>query len=372
MNIGILVHDITTFGGVEYVSTQLAEELSLEHNVDLISLRSNEQSFFDMDNITLLNVNVLSKRGILRGNDYKIVSAFFAERHYEKIIIQLSTVFRNLCPLADSRLLKILSRNSTELELVFHESPKYFVTRYNVYYERGPILWLRYLYTYFHYNPSIYRFMQQSKKYVSHYVTLSKGCQSELRKYFNMDSEVRYNPYKFDLNSICLDSKENKIVWAGRVSAEKNLPLLLSAWNNVSDKKDWTLELIGDGIEKENVRKTIMMKSIQNVVQLDALPHDLLMREFEKSKILILPSFFEAFPTVIPEAMNKKNAVICTRYDGFSDELVKDGLTGFVVGFNATELTEKIECLMNNDKLLLSLQNKAYENCRNFYSVKEI
>ena len=369
MRIAILVHDITSFGGVEHVSILLAKKISAECNsVDIISLRNRGKVFFDIENLNLLNVDIKSRCGKFKKNDYKLIADFFLQHQYDKIIIQLSTAFRNLCPLADARLLKILYTHS-KLELVFHESPKYFITRYNVYYEKGLVLFLRYLLTYFYYNPNIYYFMNNSRKYVSQFVTLSKGCQQELLKCFGINSVVRYNPYDFVQSCIPLRSKKNKIIWAGRLSAEKNLILLIRAWNGVIDKKNWVLEIVGDGNEKKNIMGIIEHAHVENIVLTDAISHDVLMKKFEESKILILPSFFEAFPTVIPEAMNRKNAVICTRYDGFSDELVKDGSTGFVVNFNESELAERISNLIYDEETLLRMQKNAYEVCKKMYSI---
>ena len=90
------------------------------------------------------------------------------------------------------------------------------------------------------------------------------------------------------------------------------------------------------------------------------------MSEFKESKIFVLTSFFEGFPTVICEAMNYKNAVISTRYDGYSDELLNN-TTGFISSFDSGELTEIIEKLISNEHLLKKFQETGYENCKSKY-----
>lgn len=370
MKIGIFVNDITTFGGVEYISTILARQLNINNDVDIVSLRNTKSVFFDTNGINLQNISIPSKSGELKKKDYAIIDNFFKKKKYDKTIVQLSTVFKNLCPLADIKILEIISKY-TKGEVVFHESPKYFITRYNIENQNFLIFFLKKLYTIFYYNPRIYYFMKKSKKYTTSYVTLSRGCQEELKKYFNINSSVRYNPYFFDNNTLDISEKQNIVLWAGRFSPEKNLKMLIDAWKNVNENVNennvWTLQLIGNGDQKEKILKYIKANNIANVEIFDAIPHEELMNRMDFSKIFVLPSFFEAFPTVIPESMNRKNVVICTKYDGYSDELVLNEKTGFVINFDSIELCQKIIYLIKNEDRLRTMQEAAYNNCFEFY-----
>lgn len=365
MKISIFVHDITTFGGVEYVSTVLARKLNPNNEVDIVSLRNKKSVFFDTNGLNLENINISSKTGELNKNDYTIIDNYFKNKRYDKTIVQLSTVFKNLCPLADIKILEIISKYS-KIEIVFHESPKYFVTRYNIANKNFILYLLKKLYTLVYHNPKIYNFMRKSRRYTTSYVTLSKGCKKELKQYFHIDSIVRYNPYSFEENSIDIYGKQNIVLWAGRFSPEKNLLMLINAWKNINNDA-WKLYLIGDGEQKEEINQIIETNNIKNIEIFNAIPHEELMDKMNISKIFVLPSYFEAFPTVIPESMNRRNVVICTKYDGYSDELVINEKTGFVINFDQKELCHKIKYLIENEERLRTMQEAAYNNCLEFY-----
>ncbi|MBQ9206843.1 MAG: glycosyltransferase [Treponema sp.] len=359
MKIAILVPDITNLGGVEQVSITLAKRLTTEGNiVAVVSLKSlHEQRYFDISVV---------KIEYLEGDSEEKLSEFFKAQKYDKVIVQLSTAFKNLCPLADWKLLRLIALYS-KIELVIHGSPKYFVTRYNTNADGKTRFFLKRLYTKFHYNPQIHSFFRHAKKYVSQFITLSKGCQKELRQYHQLDSVVRYNPYDFLKADIHTGQKKNIVVFAGRLSAEKNLVFLLRSWKKIQRKQDWILQIVGNGSESEKLRSLIQNERIEAVSLVPAVPHDELLERFSESKICVLASFFEAFPTVICEAMNMKNTVVSTRYDGFSDELLENNETGFVVDFSEQRFAEKLQFLIENPSELQKMQEKAYARCKQFY-----
>jgi len=70
-----------------------------------------------------------------------------------------------------------------------------------------------------------------------------------------------------------------------------------------------------------------------------------------QSDILVYPSFYDAFPLVLLEAMQFAKPVITTR-EGAIPEIVDDGITGFLVDKNNPEqISEKLEVLINNPEL---------------------
>lgn len=78
-----------------------------------------------------------------------------------------------------------------------------------------------------------------------------------------------------------------------------------------------------------------------------------------KSDILILPSYSEGFPMVIPEAMAMGCAIISTDIAGIP-EIVIQGINGFLINpGDIKELTNKITRLSNDRELLINFKKNS-------------
>lgn len=374
MKIAILCSDITTLGGVEVVTMWLAGRFKnvYDAHVDIITCRSNNDGTINSlpNGVNILNLGIPNMQQYFRKYNYDVLEELVHKNAYDYFVVQLSTAFKNLCIIADFEIYRRIFKY-TKIYLVIHESPLYFLSRYNTDYDGAFKFLLKKIYSSVKYSPTVRKFFLESAKYVKQFVTLSNGCRKELKNNFGLDSIVRYNPYEFISLEECIDDrKENIILCAGRLSKEKNLILLLSAWGKVKNHKEWKIRIVGSGDDSERLKRYVNQMKLFDVEFIGAVPHDKLMEYMQKSKVFVLPSFFEGFPTVICEAMNCKVAVITTHYDGFSDELIEDGKTGLVVDYKTENLAAKLEELINNNEKLLELQNNGYNRCKGFYTDK--
>lgn len=364
MKIGILVEDITKLGGVETVSVWLSERLSDKYEVYIISCKkSNSDVYNTSDKLKILFLGMNNSESFKNERIYQL-KKLLSDNGITKLIIQLGTAFKSLCILADYKLYREI-KTVSDVYVCIHESPKYFLKRYNINHDSYLLFLLKKIYHKLKYIPQIHKYFYESSKCINSFITLSKGCHDELLKYYGIDSIIKYNCYPFNYINIDYEHKENIILWAGRMSPEKNVRLLLEAWEKIENKKDWKLFLIGSGDEREYISQIIYKNAIQNVELLPPMEHSKLMEIFKKSKIYVLTSYFEGFPTVITEAMNYGNAVITTKYDGFSDELIGDG-TGFIVEYDSDILKQTIELLISDEQLLIEQQKASYDKCLRF------
>ena len=366
MKIAILVQDITKLGGVETVTVWLAEQFGKENEVDIISCKKQfATSYNGSDKIHIEYLSIPIEHKHFTASDFDILKKLLEIKNYDKIIVQLSTAFKNLCFVANPKLYRFIS-SYAKVYVCIHGSPKYFITRYNTSSDYCFKFLLKKIYHFIRYRTEIKEYFRLSNKYVDSFITLSKGCHDELKKYYGLDSIIRYNPYNFDNEIVNIEEKENVILWAGRFSPEKNIMLLLKAWNEIKDKKNWKVVIIGSGEQENLINNYITSFNMKDVELLPAMPHSALMEYFKKSKIYVVTSFFEGFPTVICEAMNYKNAVISTKHDGYSRELL-DNTTGIVTPIDSFELSRNIEKLLNDNNLLIKYQNAGYERCKANY-----
>ena len=143
-------------------------------------------------------------------------------------------------------------------------------------------------------------------------------------------------------------------LFAGRLSSEKGLEILLAAWQNMPRE----LRLAGDG----PMRGTFESCDNGNIHLLGWLSSAELSVEMAKAACLVVPSMcYESFGVVVIEAFARGLPVIASRI-GALPELVEDGVTGllFEPG-NAEELAAKARQLLENPAEAVRMGNNARE-----------
>ena len=107
---------------------------------------------------------------------------------------------------------------------------------------------------------------------------------------------------------------EDFIVFIGRISAVKNIGLLLRAFD-VAEIGRTNLVIVGDGQEYMAIQKHIsMMQKKERVFCVGSVSNPLPI--LLKAKALVLPSFSEAFPTILLEAMCLNKPIVATPTKG--------------------------------------------------------
>lgn len=115
------------------------------------------------------------------------------------------------------------------------------------------------------------------------------------------------------------------ILYAGRISPEKDLDILLHTAEKLNEKYISQIHflLAGDGPYLEEIRK----RSIPNLTALGFIKGQELSRAYASSDIFMFPSTSETFGNVILEAMASGLPVIASPEGGIADNLI-DGYNG--------------------------------------------
>lgn len=135
-----------------------------------------------------------------------------------------------------------------------------------------------------------------------------------------------------------------RIVFVGRLCAEKGLPLLVDAVaSHVAAGGACELSLVGDGPLRSEVETLIERQGLQrNIRILGWKCSNEVRAEIERSRALVLPSFAEGLPVVVMESLALGRPVITTQIAGVP-ELVTHGVNGWLVpAGSTTALTEAI------------------------------
>lgn len=91
--------------------------------------------------------------------------------------------------------------------------------------------------------------------------------------------------------------------------------------------------------------------------------------EFQSADIFAFPTYNEAFPLVILEAMQHSLPVVST-LEGGIPEMTIDGKTGFLVETqNAPMLAEKIAILLKNESMRIEMGKRGYERFMDNFTI---
>ncbi|HBE69941.1 MAG TPA: hypothetical protein DDW52_17485 [Planctomycetaceae bacterium] len=104
-------------------------------------------------------------------------------------------------------------------------------------------------------------------------------------------------------------ARTKTLLTVGRLSKEKNQLLLLDAWARCSqDLPDWTLRIVGDGPERDNLKHRA--KSLQRVEFAGWVDDP--WQEYQTAGLFVLTSQYEGFPVAMLEAMSQGVPCITT------------------------------------------------------------
>lgn len=162
-------------------------------------------------------------------------------------------------------------------------------------------------------------------------------CTSQMMLYSDKAHWSKFNIIRcgVDLNQFEFsepERKAQKLVYVGRLSAEKGVPILFESLNLLkADGIDVELVLLGDGQDRQFLEQLSRDMGIEDrVIFKGFVDQDTIASTLRDSDMFVLPSFAEGIPVALMEAMAIGIPVITT-YVGGVTELVIDGETGQVV-----------------------------------------
>jgi glycosyltransferase involved in cell wall biosynthesis len=159
-------------------------------------------------------------------------------------------------------------------------------------------------------------------------------------------------------------------IFVGRLSAEKGVQTLISAWVRLATSIP--LVVVGDGPLYEDLRTQATERVLNCVVFKGRMPREATLEAIKRARFLILPSeCYENFPLTIPEAYACGVPVIAAAI-GALQELVEDEITGvkFRVG-DAADLAEKVEWAWTHPERTSEMGRRARRTYEEKYTGKK-
>jgi glycosyltransferase involved in cell wall biosynthesis len=191
-------------------------------------------------------------------------------------------------------------------------------------------------------------------------VTVSEVCKSQMIKLFKGNENLQRNIFCAH-NPIMLPkqtrSKKQKVVlYVGRLrEKKKNSMLIVRAWEVIAKEcQDWKLFIIGEGELKMEILNYIKDNNIPNIYLLN--PQKNIQDYYAQSQIVVCTSNSDALPQVLVEGAYYSNALLTTEFDGGYNEIVENGVNGYIVPKNnLEEFVNKLLLIMNNGEIRKSM-----------------
>lgn len=178
-----------------------------------------------------------------------------------------------------------------------------------------------------------------------------------------------YNPLPYE--GEFLKHTEKKFIFtAGRLVDQKGFDLLIDSWKLLECKHpDWSVLIAGEGEERENLETLADHSGLHNIHFLGSQKD--IEKIYAEAAFFVLPSMNEAFGMVLIEAMYFSLPVISYDCKNGPGEIITDGKDGFLVPPGDIKgFSEKMELLINDEKLREDMGRNAKESVRRFEKEK--
>lgn len=140
------------------------------------------------------------------------------------------------------------------------------------------------------------------------------------------------NPIKENLPERYLGVRRHEIVNFCRMSSQKNIPLLIDAFEILlQDHPDYTLRVYGEGPEKDNLKAYIKERHLEDKAYIEEFASDIHNR-IKDAAMFVSTSDFEGLSNSMLEAMAIGLPTVCTDCDGGGARMmIEDHVNGLLV-----------------------------------------
>lgn len=372
MNILFLMGRYPNYGGVEKVSTVLANEfVGQGMNVSIVSFQSVIPELLQElnDNVKVYH---FPERKVLKDKNVKFLSELISTNKIDIVLNQWCLPFY-----VTMLIKKAIGRNHTKLLSIHHNVPdqnsqiqeiQIAIDKKNRY--SGRLL--------LNLKLKIVKIVtRHSMRYVyknsDFYVLLSESFKENFKRITNLNNISKVisitNPltrYSSNSNDF-LKKKKNQIIYVGRVeNNQKRIFRLVEIWEKISDF-NWELVIVGDGPDLQELKeksknlKNIYFEGFQNPEHY-----------FKNAKILIMVSEYEGLPLVLAESQSF--GVVPVVYNSFSSllDIVDDNITGKIIepvdgNFASDEFIKSLTNLIQNESVLQKMSRNSVKNAERFH-----
>lgn len=201
-----------------------------------------------------------------------------------------------------------------------------------------------------------------------------------IQKYVNHDSKVviDYLPENCikdsrPLNISKFDSESLKIIWIGRLDANKGLILLLEAISKLPNKAKIHLDVVGSGVLESKLKIWSIKHGMENSVSwVGKVNRDRVFALLNEAHLNVITSLYDANTTVIWESMSMGVPTMSLDHCGMHDIITDEtGIKIPIRSYNQViyDICKKLQMMIDNPNLKRKMADAVIEK-RNQYTWK--
>lgn len=187
----------------------------------------------------------------------------------------------------------------------------------------------------------------------SAYVALSENYRLAIEKLVGEERMDKFrvipNPIDGKPSSEDLSGKKRQILFVGSLIVTKGVDRLVDIWARLAPRHpDWEFVVVGDGVERPRLESIVANRNIPRV-RFKGFKRDT-SRYYHDAAIFAMASDFEGWPMVLGEAM--KEGCVPVVYGSFAaaTDIIDDGVNGRVIApFDKNAYLTAMEKLMDDD-----------------------
>ena len=296
------------YGGIEKCVVTLANTLCKRYEVEIaVCYKLYDKSAFKLDDrvkVKYLNNDLKPNRDTLKAavkskNPIKIGKEL---RYSSKVLYHRKKTMA-----------EYISKCDADVIISTRDIFNYWLSAYG----KDGVLKIGWEHNHFHENYKYANNVSRSVKRLDYFVLVS----SELQKFYanelkNSKCMCVYIPNAIEeLPKKKALLQEKRLVSVGRLSPEKGYMDLLKVYRKlIVNYPDWTLDIVGDGVEKEKLEDYIEKYDLKDKVKLHGFQgKEYIDKLLNKSSIYLMTSYTESFGIVLIEAMS--HGVPCVAFD---------------------------------------------------------
>lgn len=351
------------YGGIEKQVTTLANELSKEYEVEIISLYDilSGESFYQLDD--KVRIKYIFNFG---PNKDKIKDALKK--------FKLITLIKQLC-----KALKILYTKYFGLgKIIKNLNTDILISsriEFSKQIKRNDIITISQEHSFID-NEKYIKKVRKSFKHIKYLIVMTKGAKEKYDEWLKNEKikpevVVIPNMIKENKNGKLSTLCNNQIISVGRLEDVKDFYTLILVFSVIVKKyPNYVLKIIGEGSMREKLEEQIKKCNLQkNVILTGRRTENEINNELIKSDVFVLTSKSESFSLVLCEAMNFGVPCIAFDVDVGPREIIQDGKNGFLIeNRNVDLMIERLDELLYNISLRRFFGSNSYNVAKNYYS----
>lgn len=354
------------YGGIEKCISALANALTNDYEVEILcTYKLYDNPVYDIDK----KVRIIYLTDVIPNkNEFKLA---LKHKNIIKIIKEGMKAIKVLYLKRYSNI-KAIKKCNSDIIISTRDYFNYLVGRYS---KQEKIGWEH---NHHHNDKKYINNLIKSCRNIDKLVLVSNNLKEYYKKLFedkNMSCQCIYIPnFLDDIPEVSSNLKNNNLLSVGRLSKEKGMIDLIDVYKLVDLKiNDTHLNIIGDGVEKENIEKKIIKDNLALKVELHGFQDkEYINNYYLDSSIYLMTSITESFGLVLIEAMSY--GIPCIAYDTAegANDIIQNNYNGYLIkNRNEHDMADKIIELLNNRKELQRLGSNAKKTALK-YSQKEV